>query len=180
MKGLDEFLTVFGNITVLEVVEFLIAVGFIIAAYKTYKKRMIEKHEVEKAKDKKLDEALDGVRKYPEYRQQSIDIQKMLTDEIQGLKLRMDNIELNINNVKERMEEIESDNREREQHKLRDKLLSHYKYYTNPDTNPDLSWTEMEANAFWSLADEYEKAGGNGDMHDRVFPAMRMLKVIKH
>lgn len=180
MKGLDEFLTVFGNITILEVVEFLIAVGFIIAAYTKYKKRMIEKHEQEQAKDKKLDEALEGVSKYPEYRQQSIEIQKKLTNEIQELKTSMVEIEANIQNVKERMEEIESDNREREQHKLRDKLLAHYKYYTNPDTNPSLSWTEMEASAFWYLANEYEKAGGNGDMHDRVFPAMRLLNIIKH
>lgn len=141
---------------------------------------MIAKHEEEQAKDKKLDEALEGVRKYPEYRQQSVEIQKKLTSEIQGLKNSMVEIESNIQNVKERMEEIESDNREREQHKLRDKLLAHYRYYTNPETNPSLSWTEMEAAAFWCLAKEYEKTGGNGEMHDKVFPAMRMLKVIKH
>lgn len=180
MKGLDEFLNVFGNVTVLEVVKFLIAVGFIIAAYTKYKKHMIAKYEEEQAKDKKLDEALEGVRKYPEYRQQSVEIQKQLTSEIQGVKDSMVEIEANLQNMKERMEEIESNNREREQHKLRDKLLAHYRYYANPETNPSLSWTEMEASAFWYLANEYEKAGGNGDMHDRVFPAMRMLKVIKH
>lgn len=184
MKGLDEFLAVFGDITILDATKFLIAIGFIIAAYMKFKKYIkakqdteIERREAEKLKDEQLAEALEGVRKYPEYRQQSIEIQKQINKDLQGLKERF---ESDMQDLKNRMEEIEDSNREREQHKLRDKLLSHYRYYTNPETNPTLSWTEMEADAFWKLASEYEKTGGNGDVHNNVFPAMRRLHIIKH
>lgn len=180
MKGLDEFLAVFGEITVLEITEFLIAIGFIIAAYVKFKKYVkakqeaeIERREAEKLRYEQLTEALEGVRKYPEYRKQSIEIQKQFTETIEGFKK-------DIQDLKNRVEEIEESDREREQHKLRDRLLQNYRYYTNPDTNPSLSWTEMESAAFWSLASEYEKTGGNGDVHNNVFPAMRKLTVIKH
>ena len=36
----------------------------------------------------------------------------------------------------------------------------------------------MESSAFWGLFSEYEKAGGNGFMHENVQPAMKVLRVI--
>ena len=40
------------------------------------------------------------------------------------------------------------------------------------------AWSQMEANAFWELFEEYEAVGGNGFMHSEVQPAMVKLLVI--
>ena len=82
MKGLDEFLNIFGDITVLQVVELILAIVFLWGIYKQVKKHFdskakeaLEKAEIEKQRDADIKEALDAVHKYPQYRQQSIDIQ---------------------------------------------------------------------------------------------------------
>lgn len=37
----------------------------------------------------------------------------------------------------------------------------------------------MESDAFWKMFGDYEEAGGDGDMHTTVQPAMRLLDVIQ-
>ncbi len=76
-----------------------------------------------------------------------------------------------------RLESMEEANKRRECNKLRDRLLQSYRYYTNADVNPSLSWTRMEAEAFWGLFRDYEEVGGNGYMHTVVQPAMEKLRV---
>ena len=172
MKGLDEFLSVFGHLTVLDVVTFIIAIGFIVAIYRKVKTFLITKHEAQKEKDEQLAEALAAVRKYPEYRQQSIEIQKALQAEIQ--ELRTMQVE-----ERERLIQIEEENRRRECNKLRDRLLQNYRYYTNKDTNPTQTWSRMESEAFWEMFKDYEDAGGDGYMHTDVQPAMERLGVVE-
>ena len=41
-----------------------------------------------------------------------------------------------------------------------------------------LSWSEMEADAFWKMFGDYEEADGDGHMHTKVQPEMRSLNVI--
>ena len=41
-----------------------------------------------------------------------------------------------------------------------------------------MAWSEMESDAFWKMFGDYEEAGGDGDMHTTVQPAMRLLNVI--
>ena len=36
----------------------------------------------------------------------------------------------------------------------------------------------MESDAFWKMFGDYEEAGGDGDMHTTVQPAMRLLDKI--
>lgn len=66
----------------------------------------------------------------------------------------------------------------RERSKLRDRLLQSHRYFTSPEKNPLHAWSEMEADAFWSMFKEYENAKGNGHMHTVVQPEMRALEVI--
>lgn len=82
MKGFEQFVEVFGNITVLTVAEIIIGVVFLYAAYRKLVGYLIRNHEAQEERDAQLKEALEGVRKYPEYRQQSIDIQHALQAEI--------------------------------------------------------------------------------------------------
>lgn len=173
MKGYNEFLSMFGNITVLQIAEFVIACVFLYFVYKKVRDYLIKKHETEQLKNEQLEEALSAVRKYPEYRQQSIDIQKSLEGEIQGLKQMQEEISV-------KLVQMEETSKRRERNKLRDRLLQNYRYYTNMETNPSQSWSRMESDAFWELFRDYEDAGGNGYVHTEVLPAMQKLKIVEH
>lgn len=178
MKGLDEFLTLFGDVTLSEVVIFLMAIGFVIFVFGQVKKYFNtkvqiqnERAQAEKQRDEELQEALTAVRKYPEYRQQSIKIQELLEGEIQELRDM-------IQEDKDRLQRIEEQERRRERNKLRDMLLQNYRYYTDKERNPSQSWTRMESEAFWELFKDYEELDGDGHMHTVVQPAMMSLNVV--
>ena len=180
MKGLDEFLKLFGDITLLDVIEFGLAITFVILVYKKYKQHMSEKFESEKRaaekeaqREKEHKELMDSMNKYPEYRKQSIKVQELLESEISEIKAMCEN-------NSQRLLAIEEKNKLRECNKLRDTLLQNYRWYTNKDCNPSGSWTRMEADAFWALFRDYEDMDGNGHMHSVVRPAMEALTVIEH
>lgn len=177
MKGLDEFIKLFGDITIADVVYFILACVFAYFVYSKVRDYFIKKHEREKEKDAQLQEALIAVRKYPEYRQQSIKIQELLEGEIQELRVMQEENARSLKENAEHLKQIEEQNQRRERNKLRDRLLQSYRCYTNPKTNPSQSWTEMEAEAFWELFRDYEDAGGNGYMHSEVQPAMERLLI---
>ena len=196
MVGLEQFLALFGDITVSNLVYFALAVGFLFACYKKVKKYFDEKEEKDNQKekeelrkeiekenkekereakeierDKNIKIALDEVAKYPQYRAQSIAIQKQLTDQINNIKEMQEQ-------QNERIDDLQRSLKKREKNKLQDRILQNYKYYTSTDKNPSGAWTQMEATAFWGLFEEYEEAGGNGFLHTTVQPAMKMLTVI--
>ena len=170
--GFEAFLSTFGDITVLHIVEIILAGVFLVFVYKKLKEYLIKKHEAEVLRDKQLKEALDAVRKYPEYRKQSIDIQHLLESEIQELRKAQ---EANT----EKLMQIEEATIRRERNKIRDRLLQNYRYYTNLEANPSRSWTRMEAEAFWEMFHDYEDAGGDGYMHTEVQPEMERLTIVE-
>ena len=169
----QSFIDAFGNITVLDVAIFIAAIVFLVLIYRKVKDYLIKKHDADKLRDEQLQEALTAVRKYPEYRKQSIQIQHELEDE--NCAVRKD-----IQALTKRIEKMEEDTKRRERNKIRDRLLQNYRYYTNTETNPTQSWTRMEADAFWELFKEYEENGGDGYMHSEVQPAMNKLTIIEH
>lgn len=91
---------------------------------------------------------------------------------------RVQEIEKGKEKQQEKLDKIEKENTSRERSKLRDRLLQSHRYFTNPDKNPMQAWSEMEADAFWSMFKEYENANGDGHMHTTVQPEMRALEVI--
>lgn len=170
---------VFGDITLGELIIFILALFFLYAIYKEFKKfnneKMKEKQEklaAERAQKKKVDEAWEITQKYPAYHQESIDIRDGLKKEIQEMR---DDFAIII----KRLDDMEAQNKKRECSKLRDMLLQNYRYYTNEQQNPSKSWTRMESEAFWELFKEYEEAGGDGYMHTDVQPAMERLLVVE-
>lgn len=196
MKGLDEFLKLFGDITVSEIVTAIFAIVFMFFIYKQVKKyfdekikTQNEKAQIEKKRDADIQEALTAVRKYPEYRKQSIKMQELLESEIQEtrqqsikiqslLEEEIQELRLMIQEDKKRIARVEEQEKERECNKLRDILLQNYRYHTNKERNPNQTWTQMEAEAFWAIFKDYEALGGNGYMHTHVQPAMERLIVI--
>ena len=197
MKGLDEFLKLFGEVTVSDVAVVIMALVFMSFIYKRVKKyfddkitAQNERLAAEKRRDEDIKEALCAVRKYPEYRQQSIKIQELLEREnqetrqqslkIQGLlEEEIQELRVMIQEDKERLLRIEEQEKRRECNKLRDMLLQNYRYYTNKERNPSQTWTKMESEAFWELFKDYEDLGGNGYMHTEVQPAMERLIVVE-
>ena len=142
MKGLDEFIALFGDVTILHAVEVILAIVFAIGIYKKVKDYLIKRHDAEMEKNAELQEALTAVRKYPLWHQQSLDIQQMFKAEIQELR--------DIHKeTSDRLIKMEADNKRRERNKLRDRLLQNFRYYTNLETNPSQTWTRMESEAFW-------------------------------
>lgn len=191
MKEVDAFLEVFGGFTVGQVALFFIACVFLYAVYKAIRDHLIKTHDAQQEKDAQLAEALSAVRKYPEYRKQSIEEKHLLEQQIQDsnkhnekiqqlLEDEIQEIRAGLQANTERLIKLEEQNKKRECNKLRDMLLQNYRYYTNESQNPSKSWTRMEADAFWDLFQDYEDMGGNGYMHSVVRPEMERLSVIEH
>ena len=171
LTGFDEFKEVFGSITVLSVVELLLAILFCYLIYRKLSKYLIGRYEASKKKDEQLKTALDQVSKYPEYRAQSLRVQKELQTEIDSLhSAQSEQIE--------RLKKMEDDTTRRERNRLRDRLLQSYRYYTDPACNPSGTWNTMEAEAFWEMFSDYEDVGGDGYIHSVVQPAMNLLKIV--
>ena len=171
MTGYTEFAELFGGITLLSVMQIILAGVFLYFVYKKVKDYLITKHDSDQEKDEQLKEALYAVRQYPEYRQQSIEIQRELKGQIQELKDAQ-------HEQMAHLTKMEEDLKRRERSKLRDRLLQSYRYYTDKEKNVMQAWTTMESEAFWEVFGEYEEAGGDGHMHTVVQPEMNLLRVI--
>ena len=172
MDGLEQFLSLFGNITVLQVVEFILAVVFMLYVWKKMKKYINDKHDTEQERDAELKEALDGIHMCPKYREQSMEIQHQLES-------KFDIVHEMCENIIERLDKMEEIRRDSKRKELQAALLQTYRLFTDINKNPMQAWTEMEADSFWEQFSEYEDNGGNGHMHTIVQPAMNKLSVIK-
>ena len=185
MTGFDEFIKIFGNVTVLNVIEIIFAGVFLFIIYKKVKKYLIDRYEENRVRDEQLQEALAAIAKYPEYREQSISIQKQLNNDIKALKNSLEELKEKQEELKTSQQElqehqfqVEEISNKRERNKTRDRLLEIYRYYTSDKYNPKKEWSKMESEAFWELFGDYEEAGGDGYMHSEVQPAMNLLTVI--
>lgn len=185
MTGLEEFETLFGDVTIATLIELAVVIAFMAKIYKKVKGYIDErkadwlkeerakeaKEKAEQERDRKLDVALAAIDKYPEYRAQSIRVQKELEQKIGELKKSQDA------NTK-KLHQMEETQMRESRNRLRDTLLERYRYYTDASRNPSQSWTSMESEAFWELFGDYERAGGDGYMHTEVQPAMNRLHVV--
>lgn len=172
MQNFSYFMDFFGNITVKDVALFVAAVAFLIACYRKISDYLMKRHDAEKLKGEQLTEALEAVRKYPEYRQQSIAVQQKLEKEnAQTREMLKETIS--------RLTKIEEDSKRRERNKCRDRLLQNFRYFSSKEKNPMLAWTRMESESFWELFKDYEEMDGDGYVHTDVQPAMNQLEIIE-
>ena len=172
MTGLDEFIEVFGGLTVANLVK-IVLIGvffrFIYIKVRDYFKNRIE---TENEREEKLKKCLNAISKYPEYRQQSCEMQQNLQGQIDNLRSIQREVVTGLKDLRTTMEK-------RERNKLRSKLLQYYRVYANPERNPSQTWTVMESDAFWELFKDYEELNGDGYMHSEVQPAMNKLTVLE-
>lgn len=96
---------------------------------------------------------------------------KETLEEIKELKLLLEKIQ-------DRQEEIDADRKAQKVNELRQDLINAYHYFTSKERNPEQTWNEMEAHAFWSMFKDYERYGGNDFAHEVIQPAMNKLKKI--
>lgn len=185
MKGMDAFLTLFGDITVSKIVIFVAAIIFLFSIYKEVKKyietkikEQEQKTKQEEEYKKKINDAWNETQKYPMYRAQSIQIQSDLETKISDARDEESNIMKEIKKISDRIAKMEEGAREREKNRLRDLLIKYYKHYTSLEANPSQSWTDMEKMSYDALLKDYEELGGNDYIHLTVDPAMKELNVI--
>lgn len=178
MFGLDEFLNTFGSITISIVVEVIIAIIFILIAYKKLKDKIIGSYQERQQQRADIDEALEGVRSLPEYKKENSNIQNQLKNAdktiLDTCKQIQDGVKENQKILIERLDKLE----DRERNALRAKILDMHRLFTSKKKNPLQAWSEMERDAFNDLIEDYEELNGNGHVHTVVIPDMHLLRVI--
>lgn len=185
MIGVEQFLSIFGDITVSKIIGLCLACIFAFGIYKQVKKffdgrkeLLIQKHEAEAKKDEELAFVLAEVKKYPEYREQSRGIQQNFQQQINELKDSQKEMKEIQQSIKDGLDELKEELKERDKNKLQDRLLQSYFYYTDIEKNPAQTIDSMASFAFWKLFEDYENLGGDGFMHEKVLPSMKKLKVV--
>lgn len=157
---MDEFISLFGSITIGTVVQWIIALGFLFMVFKKITEYLNKKLAEEAETKQHMQEILEATQRLPEIEQKITALEQKQVESMQ------------------RLDKIESDAKRRERNTLRDRLLQSYRYFTSTDHNPFGEWTKMESEAFEELYNDYVEAGGNGYIHSEVKPTMDRLIVI--
>lgn len=126
----------------------------------------------------RVNQVEEAVSHYPEYRQQSIEIQKQLRQADNSIvdlcREIKEDVVANRQMLNDRLKNLEG----REKNALRAKILDEYRLYTDEHKNPMKAWSEMEHHSFFKLVEDYESLGGNDYVHKTILPAMNELDVI--
>lgn len=172
MSGMDEFINLFGHITVSNIIYLTLACGFVYKVYTKIRDFFANKAEDDIHHKQEIADMIDAVKELTKDRTEILENQKaMQTQLVQLYSAQQAN--------SERLTQLETNINNRERNKLRDRILQSYRYYTSSQHNPLQQWTKMEATAFWFLFDDYEAIGGNGYVHSVVQPSMQSLEVIE-
>lgn len=168
---MEAFLEAFGGLTLGTIAVLIAAIIFMWKIYKKVEEYFVKKYEAEVEKEKQMQDILQQVQQYPQWRQQSIERQIEFASEIDTLSNAQKEI------IKE-LKDIEERRKKTKRNELRDRLLQSFRYYTSKEKNPLQAWSEMEADSFWRMFGDYEEADGDGHMHTTVQPQMRLLEEI--
>ena len=182
MKADEAFINMFGDLTILHVVEFFFAMYFIIRISMDVIKFINKKHDEEQQKSADLAEALAGTRAMPAYRQQSIQIQGQLNQKITDVQTEMNNkfddVTKKFDAVMDRLDVMDADSKKRARNRIREELMQGHRMFTDPIKNPMKAWSSLEHDSWFARYDDYLDCGGNGDMQYRICPEMNNLDII--
>ena len=182
MKADEAFLSIFGNLTILHVVEFLFAMYFIIRVSMDAIKFINKKHDEEQQKSADLAEALAGVRQMPKYRADSIEIRGQLEQKIINVHDEMndkfDDVTKKFDAVMDRLNAMDAESKKRARNRIREELMQGHRMFTDPIKNPMKAWSSLEHDSWFARYDDYLDCGGNGDMQYRICPEMNNLDII--
>ena len=142
------------------------------------RKRIANIEETVEKMEERLAKVEEAVGHYPEYRAQSLTIQRQLEQKDNHLLEVCDSIKSAVIANGERIDKRLGDLEQREKNALRAKILDEYRLYTDERKNPMKAWSEMEHHSFFKLVEDYESLGGNDYVHRTIVPAMNELDVI--
>jgi hypothetical protein len=169
---------VFGTMSAFFFIELIVLIVGALSIWRKVKNELLQQHDKEVQRDAAVQEAVEGVRKYPEYREQSKKIQAELkaTDKtiLETCEKIQQGVDRNQQLLIERLDKLEA----RERNAIRDKIYEIHRIFSSSLTNPMLAWTEMERDSFNDQIADYEELGGNGYVHSVVIPDMNRLRVI--
>lgn len=163
----NEFLAVFGDITISDILIFILALGYIIPKARQFYEW--SRKYWQKTEDR--EKAIDNAGNLEEYHKQSVDIRTELQRQIKELQKAVDGII-------ERLDTKDELDRVRRMNDAKSELIRMYQFYGSKEHNPMQAWTAMEAGAFWDKFSDYEMDGGDGYVHSDVEPVMRALREI--
>ena len=182
MKPDEAFINMFGNLTVLHVVEFFFAMYFIIRISIDIIKFINKKHDEEQQKTADLAEALAGVRQMPQYRDDSVKIrgqlEQKITDVHDEMNNKFDDVAKKFDAVMDRLNAMDAENKKRARNRIREELMQGHRMFTDPAKNPMKAWSSLEHDSWFALYDDYLDCNGNGDMQYRICPEMNNLDII--
>ena len=182
MKADEAFIHMFGNLTVLHVIEFCFAMYFIIRISIDAIKFINKKHDEEQQKSADLAEALAGVRQMPQYRDDSIKIrgqlEQKITDVHNEVNIKFDDVTKKFDAVMDRLDTMDAESKKRARNRIREELMRGHRMFTDPIKNPMKAWSSLEHDSWFALYDDYLDCNGNGDMQYRICPEMNNLDVI--
>lgn len=182
MKADEAFINMFGNLTVLHVIEFCFAMYFIIRVSIDAIKFINKKHDEEQQKSADLAEALSGVRQMPQYRADSIKIRNQLEQKIVDVHDEMNDKFEDVSNkfdaVMDRLNAMDAEGKKRARNRIREELMREHRMFTDPIKNPMKAWSSLEHDSWFALYDDYLDCNGNGDMQYRICPEMNNLDII--
>ena len=182
MKPEEALINMFGNLTVLHVVEFLFAMYFIIRVSMDAIKFINKKHDEEQQKSADLAEALAGVRQMPQYRDDSVKIRGQLEQKIEDVHDEMNNkfddVTKKFDAVMNRLDAMDADSKKRARNRIREELMRGHRMFTDPIKNPMKAWSSLEHDSWFAQYEDYLDCNGNGDMQYRICPEMNNLDII--
>ena len=182
MKADEAFLSIFGDLTILHVVEFLFAMYFIIRVSMDAIKYINRKHDEEQQKTEDLAEALAGVRQMPQYRADSVKIrgqlEQKITDVHDEMNSKFDDVAKKFDAVMDRLNAMDAENKKRARNRIREELMQGHRMFTDPIKNPMKAWSSLEHDSWFALYEDYLDCNGNGDMQYRICPEMNNLDII--
>lgn len=182
MKPEEALINMFGNLTVLHVVEFLFAMYFIIRVSMDAIKFINKKHDEEQQKSADLAEALAGVRQMPQYRDDSVKIRGQLEQKIEDVHDEMNNkfddVTKKFDAVMDRLDAMDADSKKRARNRIREELMRGHRMFTDPIKNPMKAWSSLEHDSWFAQYEDYLDCNGNGDMQYRICPEMNNLDII--
>ena len=90
---MDNFIDVFGDVTVSRAAVVIAALLFLVGCYRKISKYFGQKAVNDYKQNEQIQEVIDQSKHYPEWRQQSIDVQVKLTDQIETIIEKMEGLE---------------------------------------------------------------------------------------
>lgn len=193
MRKLEQFLKLFGSITILDVVEFILAVSFLIAALVKFIKFINAKHDEDQQRKADLQEALTGARALPLCQAHGKQAHEDLKTEIttvhdnletqilnleQKVDVKIDGLKDTLDSIVAHLKEIDDDRKKRERNKAREELLQGHRMFCDVDKNPMKAWSQLEHDSWMARYEDYIECGGNGDMKKRIYPDMSDLMIV--